>query len=263
MTWHLAIESYLTWLAAGGTSPATIKLRRSYLHRLRCAYPDVRPGEITTDDLAAWLARPGWAPETRKSARASARSFYRWATATGKLEKSPADALPVVRVPGGQPRPAPTEALSAALALARPRERVMLMLAAYGGLRCAEIARVHTRDIENDWLRITGKGGKIRSIPLHPVLTEVLSSLPAGWVFVGQVDGHLSGQRVSDLLSDLLPAGWTAHTLRHRFASLAYANGGRDPIAVKELLGHAKLETTMRYTAVPDGALRNAVMGVS
>lgn len=262
MSWHLSIEEYLTWLAAAGTAASTIKLRRSYLHRLRRAYPDLRPGEVTTDDLAAWLAKPEWSAETRKSARASLRSFYRWAVTTERLDRSPAAALPAVRVPAGRPRPAPDEALRVALGLAPERERLMLMLAAYGGLRCAEIARVHTRDITGGSLRVTGKGGKVRDVPLHPLLAAVLETVVPGWVFPGQANGHLSPQRVSDLLSSLLGPGWTGHTLRHRFASLAYAVN-TDIRAVQDLLGHSKPETTARYTAVPDGNLLAAVMGVA
>ena len=63
---------------------------------------------------------------------------------------------------------------------------------------------------------------------------------------------------VSCVLSQVLPPGWSAHSLRHAFASRAYA-GTRDLRAVQTLLGHSKPETTARYTAVPDGALAAAV----
>jgi site-specific recombinase XerC len=58
-----------------------------------------------------------------------------------------------------------------------------------------------------------------------------------------------------------LGRGWTAHKLRHRFATAAYA-GNRGLLAVQQLLGHSKPETTQRYTALPGDALRTAVMGV-
>ncbi|HET6299160.1 MAG TPA: site-specific integrase, partial [Kribbella sp.] len=60
----------------------------------------------------------------------------------------------------------------------------------------------------------------------------------------------------------LLLGDWTGHSLRHRFASAAYAVD-RDLRAVQELLGHSKPETTARYVATPDGALRAAVAGVT
>lgn len=52
---------------------------------------------------------------------------------------------------------------------------------------------------------------------------------------------------------------WTAHTLRHRFASTAYA-GSRDIRTVQELLGHSSVATTQIYTAVPDGSIRATAM---
>jgi site-specific recombinase XerD len=67
---------------------------------------------------------------------------------------------------------------------------------------------------------------------------------------------------VSKLLSRALGAGWTAHQLRHRFASTAYA-AERDLRAVQELLGHSKPETTARYTAIPEGAKRAAVLAAA
>lgn len=68
----------------------------------------------------------------------------------------------------------------------------------------------------------------------------------------------LSPAYVSKLISRALPAGVTAHMLRHRFASAAY-RGERDIRTVQELLGHSNVATTQVYTAVPDGALRAAV----
>jgi integrase len=90
--------------------------------------------------------------------------------------------MPSVRVPAGVPRPAPEQVVSAALAAAEhePRERLMLALAAFAGLRRAEIARVHTRDVTEEGLRVRGKGGTVRVIPIHPVLVELLRDRPPG-----------------------------------------------------------------------------------
>lgn len=122
------------------------------------------------------------------------------------------------------------------------------------GARC----KVHTRDVEGDRLRVLGKGGRVRLIPLHPTLLAEISQAPAGWLFPGFTDGHLAPHTVSKNLSALLP-GCSAHQLRHRFASLCYA-ADRDIRAVQELLGHASVSTTQVYTAVPSGALMSAVL---
>lgn len=59
-----------------------------------------------------------------------------------------------------------------------------------------------------------------------------------------------------------LPGGWTAHTLRHRFATVAYA-GTRDLLAVQDMLGHSKPETTRGYIEMPQDALRAAVLAAA
>lgn len=140
----------------------------------------------------------------------------------------------------------------------------MLLLAALAGLRRSEIAKVHTQDIRRDafgagMLRVRGKGDKEREIPIHPALMVLLDRLEPGcWAFPGQIDGHVSPDWVGTVIRRRLGGGWTAHTLRHSFASRAYAVE-RDLRAVQELLGHSKPETTAIYTAIPAGALVRAV----
>jgi len=259
MGWHEEIDNHCRWLAAGHAAKGTIKQRRHYLRRLSEHHP--QPGTVTLDVLVTFLGQPCWGAEARKSARTAASCFYRWAVMTERLNRSPAVNLPIVRVPAGRPRPAPTHVLAQAFERADPRIRLMLMFAAYAGLRCCEISKVHTEHVVDGRLRVVGKGGRVRDVPLHPLLLDQLERVPKGWVFPGRVEGHLSPLWVSNLLSSVLGHGWTAHTLRHRFASLAYAHQ-RDLRAVQELLGHSKPETTARYTAVPDGAMRSAVLAV-
>jgi len=259
--WTTQITAHMTWLAAAGTSPHTLRLRRHYLRRL-AAFGENDPWELDTDDLAGFLAQPGWAAETRRSARAAVRGFYTWAQLTGRLERNPARDLPAVRVPAGLPRPTPEEVVAQALRRADGRGRLMVLLAAFAGLRRGEIAALHSEDIRGGQVRVRGKGGKVRIVPLHPVLVAELElAASGGFLFPGRINGHLSPDRVGHILADLLGRGWTGHTLRHRFATRAYATQ-RDLLAVQQLLGHAKPETTRRYTALPDDALRAAVDGL-
>ncbi len=255
------LHDYFTWLRAGNVSPGTIRLRRHYLLSLQLGHPGRNLLDLGADDLAGFLSEPGWAAETRKSARGALRGFYGWAHDMDFLVSNPAAKLPAVRVPAGRPRPAPDDVFERALlAAVDPREHLMVILAAYAGLRRAEIAQVHTRDVLGDCLRVKGKGGNVRMVPLHPALLATLTAIPVGFVFPGRIDGHLSPGYVGARLGTLLGPGWSGHTLRHRFASRAYLVD-RDLRAVQTLLGHSKPETTMRYTQVPDGALRAAVMG--
>jgi integrase/recombinase XerC len=260
--WFDTIDGYAVWLAAAGRSPQTIRVRRSYLRRLASEHPSTPPAELTVQQLAGFLAHGGWAPETRKSARASVCDLYHWLELTEQITTDPTRLLSPVKVPAGKPRPTPPTVLERALARADDRTRLMVMLAAYAGLRRAEIAGVHTEHIEGDVLRVDGKGGRVRIVPLNPELLEALAECPRGWVFPSPHGEHLGADAVGKILKRALGEGWTAHTLRHRFASRAYA-GQRDLRAVQELLGHSKPETTARYVAVPDGALRAAVMAAA
>jgi integrase/recombinase XerC len=264
--WEDAIDGYLAYLIGAGSSRETIRLRRHYVGVLARHCYCTGPWQATTDDLVAVLATEGWAPETRKSARSSIRGFYRWGMDTGKTTTDPSRALPRVRVPLGSPRPTPPDVVTRALAVADDRARTMLLLALLAGLRRAEIARVHRdemfRSSGRDWsLRVVGKGGRVRTVPLHPVLAETLVAHKSGYLFPGNDHGHLSPDRTGRIIADLLGPGWTAHTLRHRFSTEAYASR-HDLFAVQALLGHARPETTARYTAVPDESLRAAVLSV-
>lgn len=278
--WGTALDDFEQSLRAAGRAAGTIRLRRWHLGQLGGLYAD--PYAVSGDDLAAWLSGPVWAPESRKSARASVRVFYRWAAITGRLTPSPAEQLAPVTIPRALPRPASESAIATAAAAATDRDRLMLLLGAFAGLRCMEIARVHPRDVvDGHTLRVTGKGRKQRLVPLHPVISAELDAELArrragghgtgwrwtadltadGWLFPNARGGPITGGNVGKALSALIDGDWTAHSLRHRFASAAYATA-RDLRAVQELLGHSKPETTARYTAVPDGALRAAVLGI-
>jgi integrase/recombinase XerC len=192
IVWEDAIDGYLAYTVASGSGRETIRLRRHYLGVLARHCRTTGPWQATVDQLTAILATPGWAPETRKSARSSLRSFYRWGVDTGKTATDPARALPRVRVPLGAPRPTPRDVVTRALAGADERGRLMLLLALLAGLRRAEIAAVHRDDMEPEWsLRVCGKGGRVRTVPLHPILAETMLSYD-GWLFPGKDHGHLS-----------------------------------------------------------------------
>lgn len=262
--WDDAIDDYADWLRASGSSPTTQRLRRHYVGRLAQSV-ECSPWEVTQDQLVRMLSAPHWAPETRKSARSAVRGFYGWAMDSARITSDPSRSLPRIRVPQGAPRPTPQYVVTAALGRAKGKYRTMLLLALLAGLRRGEIARVHTSDLTPDLvgysLRVKGKGGRVRNVPLHPALVTDLTMAEPGYLFPGRDNGHLSPDWVGKRLKQLLGPGWSGHTLRHRFATEAYA-AERDLFAVQRLLGHSKPETTARYTAIPDDSLRKAVSGL-
>jgi site-specific recombinase XerD len=276
--WQEPVQSYLDWLEAGARRSTTADQRRWWLLRLAETYAD--PWAVTVTDLSLWLSRTDLAPQTKRLGRSSVRTFYQWAETTGRVERSPARDLPSVIIPRALPRPMPDDVLTHAIQAADDRTRLILLVAMYSGLRRAEIAGLHSRDIGDDGLHVLGKGGHERVVPIHADLRLLLraefrrrrsGASATGWTADVAADGYLfpsdrhagpiTPAHLAKLVSVVLPAGWTMHTIRHRFASRAYAEV-RDLRAVQELMGHAKPETTAIYAAVPNGALTTAVAGV-
>lgn len=274
------LTEYEAHCRAAGHRPRTIRLRLYWLHRAESQ--GITLATATRGDLTNWLANhPGWEPETRKSARAALRSFYTWAVDAELLTVDPSVKLPAVKVPNGVPRPTPTEILRSALDGATDRDQLLIGCAAFAGMRRLEIATCEWTWIGWDGIRIVGKGGRTRFVPLLPQLASALRAeatlrnrgqYGTGWrfglnpaspyVFPGRNGGHISPDTVGATLARLLGSGWSGHTLRHRFATLAYAVD-RDLLTVRDLLGHSSTDTTARYTATPPGAAAAAVLGTA
>lgn len=261
--WTHEIEAWARAARGAGRRDSTIRLRTYYLH-LFADESTTEPYDTSADDISAWLAYPHWKPETRKSARSSLRVFYRWAVKTGRTSFDPAAVTDSIRVPAGHPRPAPESVLAAALDRAAPQVQLMLLLAAYDGLRRAEIAALHARDLVEGWVWVHGKGGKTRDVPLHALVRAHLEEHPPGdgYLFPAPAGGHLTADRVGRLMSAALGPGWTAHTLRHRFATRLYA-GSHDVLQTQELLGHASPKTTQRYVRLPSEQMVAAVNAIA
>ena len=144
------------------------------------------------------------------------------------------DNIAAPRVPRGVPRPLGDDVIRDALAKADARTSLMVELMAYGGLRRGEVAGVRAEHVSGQWLRVTGKGGHTRMVPLPPHLARRVQVAGPGWIFPGQINGHLSARRVGELIRECLPDGMTPHQLRHRYATSVYRTSG-DIRAVQEL----------------------------
>lgn len=143
------------------------------------------------------------------------------------------------------------------------RDMAVISLCYGAGLRISEALALTKGDLESDVLRVTGKGDKIRMVPLiTPVRQAIeeylkLSPLklwPEDPLFRGVRGGVLSPRLIQKRMEQLrsalgLPPSATPHALRHSFATHLLGKGG-DLRAIQELLGHASLSTTQIYTAV-------------
>lgn len=214
------------------------------------------PGKVTEDDIFAWAGAHSWAPETRQARYVSLRGFYEWYSHKYGSD-NPATNLQSARRVIPPPRPTPEDIYAQGIKESRTdRKKLILRLAGNLGLRADEISRVNAHDVVPDLfghsLRVVGKGGTIRYLPLTTQMYEdILTQADpfTDWVFPGKIDGHISGSRISKIGAEAFPGKWTLHTLRHRFGTQAYRQD-RDLIAVQRLLGHLQVSTTQRLSSL-------------
>ena len=225
-------------------------------------------------DLRAYLAKrraDGLSAASAARALSAVRSFVGWLERNGRL-RNPAFAA--VRSPKRRtPLPRPVQPDSA-LALVDHaadaegwiglRDTAVLALLYGAGLRIGEaLGLTAAQAPSGDTLRVHGKGGKERIVPILPAIREAIGDYlaacpfrPAGKqaLFVGArgkpLDPAIVQKRVRELRRALgLPESATPHALRHSFATHLLAAGG-DLRAIQELLGHASLSTTQIYTGI-------------
>ena len=262
--WRKSIEGWTDTLKAAGLSAQTIKSRRYKMVHLAALLMPSGPEDVTTEQIVQVFAWQQWKPETRKAYRNTISSFFRWLHKSGRRSDDPSLDVPRVKKPHAHPRPCPDRYIASAMEMATSSERLMIRLGAECGLRRGEIARIHSDDVVADSagrsLIVRGKGDKQRIVPLPDDLANTVMETK-GYLFPGRFGGHVEESYIGDHISRLLPDGYAAHTLRHRFATTAYA-ATHDLFVVAELLGHESVETTEHYVAMPDGRLREATAAV-
>lgn len=227
-------------------------------------------------DVRAFLARchaRGLSRASSARALAAVRGFARFLDRRGFVHVPAVRMVRTPKVPRGLPRPlSETEALSAvhtveALSDAPwigKRDKALLALLYGCGLRLGEALGLKRRQVaEAETLIVTGKGSKQRLVPVLAAVAEAIAAYLAacpydpgadGPLFLGARGGPLDpgvAQRQVRRLRALLrlPETATPHALRHSFATHLLSAGG-DLRTIQELLGHASLATTQRYTAV-------------
>ena len=201
---------------------------------------------------------------------AALRTFFRYLCREGRLEKNPARLLLTPRREKRIPEVLDEAQVARLLempgdALAAVRGRAILELLYASGMRCAELVSLDTGelDLEARQVRVLGKGGKERVVLFGARAREALRAWLAARralqprsdaLFLNARGGRLTGRSVRSLVADRVEAVALArrcspHTLRHSFATHLLTRGA-DLRAIQELLGHASLSTTQRYTHV-------------
>lgn len=257
------VDGWLVWLGAAQASPDSVKTRRAQANAVR-RHHDLLT--VTEEQLLQLLAASSWSRATKHAYRSGWRSLFGWMMAKGHRPDNPAAGLPVIRVPQSVPKPTSQERIEFALIAGSERDRLMVLLGGYEGLRRAEIARLRLEDVEPYGLRITGKGGKVRVVPIHPrvdgPLREWIAKQPGPWVFPSPIDitRHISTSYVGVHLKDA--TGEVGHHLRHRFGT-AVQSATHDLRITQELMGHASPATTAIYTLVQTDAKTAAVQAIA
>lgn len=233
-------------------------------------------------DLRAFMAerrREGAGARTLGRGLAGIRSFLRHLERKGLANAAGAAATRAPKQPKSLPKPLSARdarrVVDADLQLSdepwiAARDAAVLTLLYGCGLRISEALGLTRNDIPRDGetLRITGKGGKTRIVPLLPVARSAIRDYlelspfhPAADapMFRGARGGHLQPAIVQKTMRALrsaldLPETATPHALRHSFATHLLAGGG-DLRTIQELLGHASLSTTQVYTGVETSRL--------
>jgi integrase/recombinase XerC len=292
MTAEAARLAFLDWLAnERRASPLTVE---AYGHDVACFLGFLTPhlgGEpdlaalagLTAADFRAWLAQEaadGKIAATRSRHFSAVRSFFRYLARRHGIENAQVRLIDTPKVRRPLPRALPeAQALAVAaeigaesdVAAIQARD-VALFTLLYGcGLRISEALALDVRDAPRpegtDMLRVVGKGAKERIVPVLPAVRVAVAAWlrhhpcrsPDAPLFIGARGGRLNpgvAQRTMRQFRahSALPEHATPHALRHSFATHLLA-AGADLRSIQDLLGHASLSTTQRYTAVDSDRL--------
>jgi site-specific recombinase XerD len=247
--------------------------------------------EVKVTDLRAFLSkeqkrRPAVSSQARTTA--ALKSFFRFLVEEERLVRDPAlplrtpkkrEALPDVLTMGELERlliqPGRADLWERHFEGKAERDRLLLALMAYGGLRRSELLGLEWDDVDlsRRLLRIRkAKGGRHRTIPIHPALAPLFAEYYATRVplieqalFVGVQGGRLHPTQLGQVFRHYVDAAGvnerkrvTPHTLRHVFAS-ELLHAGANLRQIQELLGHKHLDSTQRYTRVNAHELRGAI----
>lgn len=282
---HLTVER--------GLSPNTLQAYRRDLRRYLgfLGRRDIHePGDVDEATVRSFLASLSAATygedehpyAARSVARtmSSVRSFHRFLLREGAAERDPAAGLRQPKLPRSLPHPLNVDEVARLLEAPQVdtatglRDRALLELLYGSGLRVSELVGLDVDDVdlEEGAVRVLGKGGKEREVPLGRFGREAV----AGWLvggrtgfatassrgalFLNQRGGRLTRQSINRLLAANVHAAGierrvTPHSLRHSFAT-HLLEGGADVRVVQELLGHASVATTQIYTLVTEEHLR-------
>lgn len=262
------LSEYLSWLRDCRRRPRTIESRGAILARIDRDLPFGLEG-ATADELQHWIYRPEFSRNTLATYYATVKGFFIWAAdpLQPRLDFDPSRLLPQVTHARGLPRPVTDDQLADVLARSAMPFRRWVILAAYAGLRCCEIADLHREHITRERLTVVdGKGGKPGILPTHHLVWTEVADLPPGpleWTSRGD---RATARWVSIAFAlyarrQLGLPGVGLHRFRHWYGTTVYRRT-KDIRRTQELLRHSSLTSTQVYTAVSDEEREAAIQAL-
>jgi integrase/recombinase XerC len=277
------IRAFIAFLRAEQrASPETLRNYASDLQQLhkfllswRLMPSPVDARSISSDDVRAylqWLDQKGGKPASLARKLAAVRSFYRYLTRRGGVTRNPVEGMRTPKQPKLLPRVLTKDDADALMAfpaeqtIGSLRDRALLETLYSTGARVSELVGLDVADVrESEGLvRLQGKGRKERIVPIGEVALDAIrryrfrlpvpsSGVPPQALFCNQRGGRLTSRSVARIVarysSRLAGGAVSPHTLRHSFAT-HLLDEGADLRSIQEMLGHASLSTTQRYTHV-------------
>ena len=277
-----SIESFLLYLAA--EKGRSVHYRVSVQQSLRrfaawCEEQGLSPQTVQPLHLSSYrrhLIACGLAASSCRLAAVHLRRFFRYLLQSGQIEKNPAALLETGKARRMIPETLQAEAVNQLLSSIDPsdvpygaRDRAMLEMLYGSGLRVSELVSLRAAQVDWDekFLRITGKGGKTRFVPLGGVAARALrcyleharpkllrEGRRADVLFLSNRGAALTRERIRQIIVKRaqaagLPEHVYPHIMRHSFATHLLENGA-DLRVIQDMLGHADLSTTQVYTHV-------------
>lgn len=226
--------------------------------------------DITKAQLITFLGRRDLTGRTKQNYRSALHTFFTWMQDEELRLDNPAARLPRPRVEYTEPNPVTTDDIQTVLTSGiRGRTVMMVLLAAYQGMRASEIAAVHGTDVDLNAHTITIREGKGRTIitrPLHPLVHQLATAeqYPTDdWWFPGLLpDQHVRGKSVSNTLNTAFRragiTGHRAHDMR-KWMGTTLLEMGADGIDVQHALRHRDQQTIHVYVRPGQDRLRHVI----
>ena len=277
------IRAFIGFLRAEQrASPETLRNYASDLRQLhrfllsrRLVSSPIDPNSLSSDAVRAylqWLDQKGNKPSSLARKLAAGRSFYRYLSRRGMVNDNPVDGMRTPKQPKLLPRVLTKDdadalmTFPAGLTVWSLRDRALLETLYSTGARVGELVALDIGDVREleGLVRLQGKGRKERIVPIGEMALDAIrryrlslplpsAGVPPRALFCNQRGGRLTSRSVARVVnrysSRLAGGAVSPHALRHSFAT-HLLDEGADLRSIQEMLGHASLRTTQRYTHV-------------